>query len=72
VAELLGVKLPLGFASRCGQAPGILRSLMLGILECLGVELPLGVVGLTGCGVCAQGLLREPAQTEGKELVLLV
>lgn len=43
---------------------------ILGILECLGMKLPLGVVGLTG-EVCAQGLLRALAQTDLKELVPL-
>jgi hypothetical protein len=48
VSELLGVKLPLG-----PWDPGVTKVLgswdpiILGVLDCLGVELPLGVVGLS-------------------------
>jgi hypothetical protein len=45
--------------------------LILGVLECLGVALPLSVVGLAVM-FCAQGLLRVLAQTDQNEPVLLV
>ena len=41
------------------------------VLECLGVELPLGVVGLAE-EFCTQGLLRAAAQKDRKEPVPLV
>jgi hypothetical protein len=42
-------------------------SVILGMLECLGVELPLGVLGLA-----VEGLFRKPAQTDWKEPLPLV
>ncbi|EDL21352.1 mCG1038841, partial [Mus musculus] len=57
--------------SWCDQVPGVLGWCDPGCVRATGNGAASGYCG-AGCGVCAQGLLRAPAQTDWKEPVPLL